>query len=111
MIELKARVVQKTTLTTDIPNEWDIDLKLKLRKIGKNLPEYHEEITTTPLVNGRDDSGKEIPINTLGRWVFGTPGFKGHIIAPAGTGDNVTVQVADVPEAVQLMNKILEELK
>ena len=40
---------------------------------------YHFPVIVQPEVTGRGDAGNPIPVNTLGRWLFGIPGFKGHI--------------------------------
>ena len=55
------------------------DLKILIRNKAKKLVPYRLPVVVYPEVTGRDDEGNPIPVNTLGRWLFGIPGFKGHI--------------------------------
>lgn len=55
------------------------DLKIKLRNAAKKHKEYSTSVTVSPLVTGRDDNGHIIEIDSIGKWIFGTPGYKGHI--------------------------------
>lgn len=59
--------------------KWGYNFKLKLREVAKKSPIYHTKISCP--ICGRDDNGKEIPIDTVGRWLFGVSGYMGHIRA------------------------------
>jgi len=61
-----------------VENKWGYSMKVVLRSVAKKLPEYHTPVE--PVRHGRSDSGEEIPVNTLGRWAFGVPGYQGHCI-------------------------------
>jgi hypothetical protein len=52
--------------------------KLYLRDLLKKVPEYHRVIELDFRVEGKSDEGVTIPVNTLGRWVFGVPGYAGN---------------------------------
>jgi hypothetical protein len=66
-------------VTIELPEKMGAGAKIYLREIAKEqLPAlYHQPIETG--ISGRTDIGQEIPINTVGRWLFGTPGYMGHI--------------------------------
>jgi len=59
------------------------ELKDYIREEAKKLPDYQRPIKAylgeeeVPLY-GCDDNGEPIPVNTLGRWIFGVPGYRGH---------------------------------
>jgi hypothetical protein len=55
-------------------------LKTALREVAKRLPLYHEPVETNPPLVGETDRGEVVPVNTLGRWIFGVPGCVGHAI-------------------------------
>lgn len=58
--------------------------KAELRDIAKNHPNYRLKVDNGD-VNGETDSGEPIAIDTLGKWLFGTPNYKGHIIVMEGS--------------------------
>lgn len=61
-----------------LPEPMGGSARLFLREVSKKQLSsiYHFPIETG--ICGRTDSGKEIPINSVGRWLFGTPGYMGH---------------------------------
>jgi len=59
------------------------ELKDYVRQEAKELPDYQRPIKAMHggveiQLHGQSDSGEPIPVNTLGRWVFGVPGYRGH---------------------------------
>jgi len=53
--------------------------KVFLRNELKRTPEYHTPIVLdNPAVTGRTEDGIPIQINTIGRWLFGVPGYAGN---------------------------------
>jgi len=54
------------------------EFKLFLRNELKRTPMYYTPIELDKPVAGRTDEGIPIPINTLGRWLFGVPGYAGN---------------------------------
>lgn len=76
--------------------------KVWLREQAKALPEYHQAIVTG--ISGRTDSGQEIPINTVGRWLFGTPGYMGHVRVSNWEGQEAKVEwPAQSPDVVHTL--------
>ena len=102
-VSRKSPVIKK-----EIENEWGGSFKIILRNNAKKIPVYY-----TPLdnggVNGVTDTGKEIKINTLGKWLFGTPGYAGHIIAFATSNEvKVYLPSASPEEAFSLIEEALK---
>jgi len=57
--------------------------KRLLRNKAKKLQPYSRPVILVPDVKGRRDDGTPVPITTLGQWLFGVPGFRGHITVVA----------------------------
>lgn len=67
--------------------------KLYLRDVLKRVPEYHTVLEFDFQVEGRSDKGIPIPVNTLGRWLFGVPGYAGNARFMSLPGEIPTVEV------------------
>lgn len=99
------------TVTICLPKNMGADAKVFLREIAKkNSPVkelYHQKIETG--ICGHTETGQEIPINSVGKWLFGTPGYAGHIRVSNWNGADVEVEFSDKsPEIVYLL---IAELK
>lgn len=75
--------------------------KIYLRNIAK-MPEnkelfslYFTPIVLDPLVSGISDSGKKIPIDNVGKWFAGTPGYAGHVIVENFKGNIALVKIPE----------------
>jgi hypothetical protein len=84
--------------------------KLYLREKLKGVQEYHTPIELdNPAITGRTDTGVPIPINTLGRWLFGVPGYAGNATFD-GFGDVpkviVNISPATSGEVVELIDRL-----
>lgn len=91
-----------------LPKPMGGSAKIYLRDVAKErVPElYHLPIETG--ICGQTDSGKEIPINTVGRWLFGTPGYMGHVRVDGWEGNLAKVELPkDSPSVVHgLVNRL-----
>lgn len=67
--------------------------KLYLRDVLKRVPEYHTVVELDFKVEGKSDEGVPIPINTLGRWLFGVPGYAGNARFMSLPGEVPVVEV------------------
>ncbi len=77
-----------------------------VREVARMLPHYNEQIICN--ASGVDIEGKKIAVNTVGRWLFGVPGFRGHVrIVPQGN----TINVYYPEQAPQIVHDLLYELK
>lgn len=63
--------------TIVLPRSMEANAKIYLRNLAKGMPEYHTQIETG--ISGKANDGTEIPIDKLGKWIFGVPGYMGHI--------------------------------
>ncbi len=58
--------------------------KVFIHEKARQIPEYTKSIKYGG--KGEDKEGNQIAVNTVGRWLFGVPGFQGHIrIVPKDT--------------------------
>jgi len=93
-----------------LPEPMGGSAKVYLRNVAKGrLPKlYHTPIETG--ISGHTDSGEEIPINSVGRWLFGTPGYMGHVRVSNREGDVANVEFpADSPSVVHELVRHLKE--
>jgi hypothetical protein len=65
--------------------------KLYLRDVLKKVPTYHIPVEVD--VYGRTADGVPIKINTLGRWLFGVPGYAGNARFLGISGEVFRVEV------------------
>jgi len=80
--------------------------KLLVRDAANKTQWYYLPVVLIPEVQGRSDAGEAIEVNTLGRWLFGVPGYQGNARF-IGWPDVPYVELPeDVPEEV--INGLLE---
>lgn len=101
------------TVTICLPKNMGADAKVFLREIAKkNSPVkalYHQKIETG--ICGCTEDNQKIPINTVGRWIFGTPGYAGHIRVSNWNGRVAKVEFpGESPEIVHLLIAELKKL-
>ncbi len=54
--------------------------KMRIRTCAKKIRDYYRiPVETDPHIQGHNDMGEAIEIDTLGKWLFGVPGYRGHI--------------------------------
>lgn len=109
-LKLPARTIAEVKMEFPIKNKWGYGLKIAIRNVAKTLPLYRTPVEIKPLVTGKSDKADKIPINTLGRWLFGVPGYAGHIRVMGGE-DNVSVHCPDVVEVKKLITNSVEILE
>lgn len=80
-----------------------------LHEIARKLEEYNWPVDCWQV--GKDNAGNEIKIDRLGRFLFGVPGYDGHIrIAP--NDSEITIHYPSEPtEAEALFNKLKSEIE
>ena len=103
------------SLVFNTPNKWGYGLKMVIRRVAKKLPEYHLNIRNPnpDIYRGRDDHGKPIPVNTLGRWAFGVPGYMGHLVFEGGESDRIVIYYPEgsPQELISLLRKSVNLLE
>lgn len=98
---------------SEIKTFWN-DICTAIRTVAKKDSRYHVKIASG--LSGRDDSGNKIPIDTIGKWLFGTPGFKSRIIRSSRVDEHqhmiITIwfpKLPDLPEIKALLESISKE--
>lgn len=105
---LPARGTGRKVIVIEKPNKWGYSLKQVIREKAKRNPLYHTPIEITPPVTG--DEG--VAINTLGRWLFGVPGYRGQITVRGGREDAIEIEVpSEIPaEGIKLLMEAANNL-
>jgi len=84
--------------------------KIFLRNELKKIPEYHTPVALdNPGVAGRTEDGIPIPVNTIGRWLFGVPGYAGNAVFEGFSNPPrvvVNINSAVQPELVKLIDQL-----
>ena len=100
LIPLHAKVVIKTQ------KPLGPTANIFVREKARSLPLYSETINCK--AKGVEANGKKIAVNTVGRWLFGVPGFQGHVrIVP----EKNTVTIYYPEQAPKIAHDLLGELK
>ena len=91
-------------------NKHGMGLKQALREKSKTLPEYGIQVDNGG-IDGKDDQYQPIPIDNLGKWLFGVPGYKGHLMVDVAD-DEIKVHISEEApdEAFTLIRKAIDEL-
>lgn len=95
-----------------LPHPMGGSAKIYLRNVAKEIKRlYHLSIETG--ISGHTDSGEAIPIDTLGKWLFGTPGYMGHIRVSNWDGCDAKVEYPknSPPEVVELIAEIKKRVE
>lgn len=98
-----------TSVAIHLPCPMGGSARVYLRNVAKDQVAdiYHHPIETG--ISGRTDNGAEIPIDTVGRWLFGTPGFMGHARVKNWEGDDAIVEYPlDSPDVVHYLIRHLK---
>lgn len=77
-----------------------------VHECARHIPMYEQEIQCE--AHGMSDEGKEIPINTVGRWLFGVPGYSPHIRI-ASVDDRVVLHYSNFSPKV--VHELIQSLK
>lgn len=94
------------SITIKTPKPLGVTANVYLHEAARKMANYNTQINCD--ANGVDNQGVQIRVNTLGRWLFGVPGFDSHIrIVPQG--DNVVLYYPE--KSPELVDTFLHELK
>lgn len=93
-------------VTIKTPNPLGVTANVYLHEAARKMPNYNTPINCD--ANGVDKQGVQIRVNTLGRWLFGVPGFEPHLrIVPQG--GNIVIYYPE--KSPELVDTFLHELK
>lgn len=94
------------SVTIKTPKPLGLTANVYLHEIARKITNYNTQINCD--ANGVDKQGAQIRVNTLGRWLFGVPGFESHLrIVPQGS--NVVLYYPE--KSPELVETFLHELK
>jgi hypothetical protein len=94
------------SIVIKLPKSLGLTTGVYLHEIARKIAEYNTEINCDAA--GVDKQGATIKVNTLGRWIFGVPGFQSHLrIVPQG--ENVLVYYPE--KSPELVERFLHVLK
>lgn len=94
-------------ITIYVQKNLGVTASVWLHEIARKLEEYNLPVDCWQV--GKDAAGNEIKIDRLGRFLFGVPGYDGHLRIVAN-GPEITIYYPSEPvEAETLMNKIKSE--
>lgn len=80
--------------------------KVLLHEAARTLPLYNQPIESD--AEGQDGEGKKIKVNSVGRWLFGVPGYEGHIRM---VSENDTVLLHYPKGAPEVVHELIASLK
>jgi len=96
-------------LTIKVQKKLGVTAFVWLHEIARKLEEYNIPVDCWQV--GKDAAGNEIKIDRLGRFLFGVPGYDGHLRIVTN-GPEVTIHYPSEPvEAEVLMNRIKSEVE
>lgn len=90
----------------DMPKALGLTAKVLIHERARKLEFYNQPIDCD--IEGQDKNGKKIAVNTVGRWLFGVPGFDGNIRIST---ENEKVLIHYPKEAPQEVHDLLSKLK
>lgn len=94
------------SVTIKTPKPLGVTANVYLHEAARKMANYNTQINCD--ANGVDNQGVQIRVNTLGRWLFGVPGFESHLrIVPQGA--NVVIYYPE--KSPELVDTFLQELK
>jgi len=64
-------------ISINVSKELGITASVYIYEIARKLPAF--DIKFDSHEEGLTSAGESIPINTIGRWLFGVPGYEGHV--------------------------------
>ena len=66
-----------TQVVIHVAKPLGLTAKVVIHETARKLPLYDQSLKCDE--HGQSDDGKKIKVNTVGRWLFGVPGYDGHI--------------------------------
>ncbi len=109
MLSLRKSPYVTVIFPEDAQTFWD-DICKAFREAAKIQPHYVIPVDNGG-VNGISNNGSVIRINNLGKWLFGTPGYKGHVVYEQISSTEFRVHYPEgAPKEVrELLEKITAE--
>lgn len=88
------------------PKPLGLTAKVFIQEKARALPLYDQSVKCD--AHGQSNDGKKIAVDTVGRWLFGVPGYEGHIrVVP--TDDKVLLYYPK--ESPKVVHELVSSLK
>ncbi|OIN91208.1 hypothetical protein AUJ42_02040 [Candidatus Collierbacteria bacterium CG1_02_44_10] len=88
------------------PKPLGVTAKVFISEAARKLSLYDQPIKCD--AKGQDSKSKKIAVNTVGRWLFGVPGYEGHVrVVPA----NDKVLLYYPKESPKVVHELIASLK
>ncbi|MFC1617666.1 hypothetical protein ACFL2B_00120 [Patescibacteria group bacterium] len=88
------------------PKPLGVTAKVLIQERARKLPLYNEKIKCD--AKGQSKEGEKIAVNTVGRWLFGVPGYEGHIRV-AGVEDKVLLYYPK--KSLKVVHELINSIK
>ena len=110
MIEIENENLPLTQMIEiDVGRSLGVTAEVYIKEAARKLPEYNTPLNTWQV--GHDLNNNEIAVNSLGRWLFGVPGFSGHSRISTN-GNKINVHYPNQPpEILQLLHSLKNHLE
>jgi hypothetical protein len=82
--------------------------KIYIQEKARTLEMYNQSIECE--VYGESNDGKKIAVDTVGRWLFGVPGYEGHIRIVSGDNQVLLYYPKESPKIVHELISALKEM-
>lgn len=82
-------------------------VEVYVHEIARKLPAYNQPVECEAV--GIDSDENKIQVDTLGRWLFGVPGYQGHLRIVAGEEIITIYYPSDSPKIVEEFLRNLKE--
>jgi hypothetical protein len=89
-----------------VPKPLGVTAKVLIQEKARKLPLYEERIKCD--AKGQSKEGKKIAVNTVGRWLFGVPGYEGHLRV-AGIEDKVLLYYPK--KSLKVVHELVNSIK
>lgn len=98
------------SISINVGKEFGITASVYIREIARKLPAYNKAFNSQE--EGITNDGESIPVNSVGRWLFGVPGYEGHTRIVA-VGNLVEIYFSkDLPaEANELLFSLKDKIE
>lgn len=86
-----------------------INARVFLRDVAREMcgELYFQKIVCQ--ISGNDERGRNIPINNVGKWLWGVSGYKGHLRTVNFKGETVLCQWPE--KSPEIVNRLMAEIK
>ena len=89
------------------PESLGLTAKVFIQEKARTLSLYDQPVKCN--IHGESNDGKKIAVNTVGRWLFGVPGYGGHIRVVPALDKVLLYYPKESPKVVHELVSLLKE--